>query len=226
MRGLFMVLLTTGLPFTSCIDRTPDGRVCTDLFAYGVSAQVTDAVTGQPITNATLTLRDGDYTEVMQAFPTGDFVGAGERPGTYTLTIDVPGATSDTVTGIVVRSDECHVIGVALDVRVESGRITVTARDIACTMEYAYGVSATVTSAADGRPITNATLTLTEGAYSEVMQAFPTGDYVGAGERPGTYTLTVEAPGFVTKVVNDVVVTANLCHVNGVHLNVQLQPAP
>jgi hypothetical protein len=126
MRGLLTVLLTAGLPLTTCINHSFDGQVCTDLYAYGVSAHVTDADTGQIITDAVLTLQDGDYTEVMQLIPTGDYVGAGERPGTYTLTIDVPGVASDTVSDIDVGFDGCHVIGVALNIRVRPGSIEVS----------------------------------------------------------------------------------------------------
>jgi hypothetical protein len=93
-----------------------------------------------------------------------------------------------------------------------------------CTALYAYGVSATVTNAADGSPIDNATLTLSEGGYSEVMQFIVTGDYVGAGERAGTYTLTATAPGLESRTISDIVVTADECHVRGVHVAVVLQP--
>ena len=126
MRGLLMVLLTTSVLFAGCSSFWPDGRACTMLYAYGVSANVTDADTGEAVTNATLTLQDGDYTEVMEGSPSGGYVGAGERPGTYTLTIEVPGVPSETVPDIVVGFDGCHVIGVALDIQVESDRIVVT----------------------------------------------------------------------------------------------------
>ncbi len=96
----------------------------------------------------------------------------------------------------------------------------------ACTDLFAYGVNVTVTNAATGQPVNNATLTLTEGAYNEVLQLIPTGDYVGAGERAGTYTLTATAPGFQPQTTNDIVVTAGRCHVEGVHLDVALQPTP
>jgi hypothetical protein len=96
----------------------------------------------------------------------------------------------------------------------------------ACTDLYAYGVSATVTNASTGASLSDATLTLTEGSYTEVMQLVPTGDYVGAGERAGTYTLTATAPGFQPQTIDDIVVTADRCHVHGVHLEVALQPAP
>jgi Carboxypeptidase regulatory-like domain len=97
---------------------------------------------------------------------------------------------------------------------------------IACTALYAYGVNASVTNASTGAPIGNATLTLKDGDYEEVMQPFPTGDYVGAGERKGTYTLTAEAPGFESKTIENIVVTADECHVQGVHVDVALQPSP
>ncbi len=94
-----------------------------------------------------------------------------------------------------------------------------------CTNLYAYGVNVTLTNAVTGAPIDNATLTLTEGDYTETMQLVPTGDYVGAGERAGTYTLTASAPGFQPQTINNIVVTADRCHVRGVHLNIALQPA-
>ena len=93
-----------------------------------------------------------------------------------------------------------------------------------CTLEFAYGVSAEVTDAESGAAITSAVLTLTDGNYSEVMESFPTGDYVGAGERAGTYTLTAQATGYQTRTIENIVVTAGRCHVNGVRVEVQLQP--
>jgi hypothetical protein len=128
MRTLLTVLLTTGLPFTTCIDFPPDGRPCTALFAYGVNVHVVDADTGQPIPNAVLTLTEGDYTEVLQFIPTDTYVGAGERPGTYDLSIEVPGSGSTVVNDIEVGFDGCHVIGVVFDVLVRPGSIEVTRR--------------------------------------------------------------------------------------------------
>ncbi len=87
-------------------------------------------------------------------------------------------------------------------------------------------MNVTLTDAATGAAIDNATLTLTEGSHAEEMQLIPTGDYVGAGERAGTYTLTATAPGFLSQIINDIVVTADRCHVHGVHLDVALQPLP
>ena len=99
MHCVTMALMVLGLPLAGCLPQF-DGTACTDLFAYGVNATVTNATTGAPITDATLTLTEGTYTEVMQLIPTGDYVGAGERAGTYTLTATAPqappAATPDT----------------------------------------------------------------------------------------------------------------------------------
>jgi hypothetical protein len=124
LRGVMFVSLTAlATPLGNCIQTVRDGlpgqTVCTTLFAYGVSATVTNAQTGAAITNATLTLTDGNYVETMTVFPTGDYVGAGERDGTYTLTAQAPGSVTKTIENIVVTKDECHVKGVHVDVQLE-----------------------------------------------------------------------------------------------------------
>ena len=106
------------LPMTRCLGPR-NGTVCTEVYVYGVNATVTNAQTGAAIGNATLTLKDGDYTEVMQAFPSGGYAGAGERPGTYTLTVEANGFETKTIENIVVTSDPCHVIQVTVQVALE-----------------------------------------------------------------------------------------------------------
>lgn len=96
---------------------------------------------------------------------------------------------------------------------------------LACTTIYAFGVSATVRNAANNAPVVGATLVLVDGTYRETMMTFGTpGSYAGAGERAGTYTLTVMAPGFVTPPARTVVVTADECHVRGQAVTIDLTP--
>jgi hypothetical protein len=97
--------------------------------------------------------------------------------------------------------------------------------DIVCTEEFVYGVSVTVTDAESNEPVTDATLTLTDGEYTEVMEHFGSGQYGGAGERPGTYTLRVDAEGYESKTTEQLVVTAGICHVNPVVLDISLPPS-
>jgi hypothetical protein len=101
---------------------------------------------------------------------------------------------------------------------------TILPDPIACTAIYAYGITATVTDQDTGSPIPGATLTLTDGVYVEEMESFQTGDFVGAGERAGTYSLTATAPGYQSLAIDDIVVTADICHVHGVHVDVELSP--
>ena len=118
MRESFLTLLFAGLPFTSCLN--PDGDViCTMEFVYGVNVTLTDAQTGQGISGAVLTLIDSSGTEIMEEAPsqTGQYYGAGERPGTYVLTVQAAGYQETSQQNIVVTSDECHVIPVHLDIQ-------------------------------------------------------------------------------------------------------------
>jgi hypothetical protein len=88
---------------------------CTDIFVYGLSVTVTNLKTGSPVTGAALTLTDSAYSETMQEVAPGHYVGAGERPGNYTLTIEAEGFSSVTITGLSVVSDPCHVIPVGVE---------------------------------------------------------------------------------------------------------------
>jgi len=113
------VVLTSGISLLpNCSQFLPGNRACTQVFVYGVNVTLTDAETGEPITDATLTLRDGDHVEVLEAFPTGDgeYAGAGERAGTYELTVAKVGYVTQVIKDIVVTEDECHVQPVHLDV--------------------------------------------------------------------------------------------------------------
>lgn len=87
----------------------PGGIVCTEQFVYGVNVSVSDE-NGDAVTGATLTLTDGDYTETMDEISDGEYVGAGERAGTYSLTVEAAGFESVTIDDIEVNADECHVL--------------------------------------------------------------------------------------------------------------------
>ena len=94
----------------------------------------------------------------------------------------------------------------------------------ACTALAAVGLSVDVTNAATTQPVCDAKVTATEGAYSELL--FPAScRYAGAIERPGTYTVRAEKPGFVPKEVGgvQVVMGSGQCpHVQEVRLAIPL----
>ena len=114
--AIFVML--AAVPFTQCLG-PKDGQVCTEVYVYGVTVNVTDAQTGAAIEGATLTLHDGNYVEVMQPFPSGGYVGAGERPGTYTLTVEAAGYQTVVIDSIIIQSDPCHVIPVTKSVTLQ-----------------------------------------------------------------------------------------------------------
>lgn len=118
MRIPLMILLTAWIPSGTCLG-PPGGTMCTAMYAYGVSVTVINSQTGAPVDGVVLTLTDGAYTETMQAFPSGGYVGAGERPGTYTLTVRADGFADKTMENIVVTADECHVIGVSRQIALD-----------------------------------------------------------------------------------------------------------
>ncbi len=77
-----LILLLVGIGFVGCNnDDNGDNTVaCTEIFIYGLSINVTDAVTGEAISEGvTVTATDGNYSEDLMYL--GDsWLGAGERP--------------------------------------------------------------------------------------------------------------------------------------------------
>ncbi|MFL5542033.1 MAG: carboxypeptidase-like regulatory domain-containing protein [Longimicrobiaceae bacterium] len=110
-------------------DRLSLPRACTADFRYGLNVTVADSLTGAPPPSATLIARAGAYVDSVgpQApflnGPQGPSVlllsAAGERPGTYDLTVRAPGYRDWTRTGVQVTADECHVHPVSFTARLQ-----------------------------------------------------------------------------------------------------------
>lgn len=94
------------------------GTACTMQFVYGISATVTDAATGANITSGSyLVVREGSYVDSASAM--GEFLAAaGERAGTYSVTVGRPGYSTFHRSGVVVTRDECHVHPLLLEARI------------------------------------------------------------------------------------------------------------
>ena len=99
---------------------------------------------------------------------------------------------------------------------------------IACPEQFVYGLNVAVVDATSGAlRAEGSTLTIREGSWEEVVtQVAGNNTLSGAGERAGTYVVSVARPGYVTWLQPDVTVTADECHVIPVSLLAQLQPAP
>lgn len=99
---------------------------------------------------------------------------------------------------------------------------------IDCSDSFEPGINVLVLDAQISTGIDHAILTLTEGEYTETLKwlGAPPGTYSGAYERSGTYTLTVEAEGFVSQTIDGIVIglTEDGCHVDTISLTVELTP--
>lgn len=86
----------------------------------------------------------------------------------------------------------------------------------ACTMQFVYGISASVSDAATGADITPGSyLVAREGSYVDSVAAGPGSFLAAAGERAGTYTVKIGRPGYSSFSQSGVVVTRNECHEPG-----------
>lgn len=94
-----------------------------------------------------------------------------------------------------------------------------------CTAIAIDAMTVTVTDAATGQRICDATVTATDGSFSAELRAFPAGpecSYSGPTERPGRYEVRVTRSGYEAVVRRDVIVTADECHVIPVRLSFDL----
>lgn len=124
MKKLFLFFLFTTVFFISSCEDNDDNQIfCTDQFVYGLNVIVLDAVTGNPIfQDIEVKAVDGAYQELLELVPGLEyaFVGAGERAGTYVVTITKAGYQTYTSAPIVLTRDECHVIPQSLTVNLQS----------------------------------------------------------------------------------------------------------
>jgi hypothetical protein len=112
MRRLALLLLAAGA--FGCEETAP--IACPAFAVAGLTVAVSNAVTAQPICDATVTAREGDYSEPLSAQPSGSsctFVGALERPGTYVVSASRAGFVpmQKTSVPVVMGGGDCpHVV--------------------------------------------------------------------------------------------------------------------
>ena len=97
---------------------------------------------------------------------------------------------------------------------------------VACPAYAAAGLEVSVSNAANGQPICDATVTATDGLYSE--QLFEAAcRFTGAVERPGTYVVRASRPGFTPNELAPVrvVMGGGECpHVDETRVTIELTP--
>jgi hypothetical protein len=94
--------------------------VCTDELRSGIALDVFDAVTGAPV-DATVTLAEGDYVEVLgpDTGAGGSYAGAWERAGVYEVEVIAEGYVPEARSGVRVEQGDCHVEGVRLEIALQ-----------------------------------------------------------------------------------------------------------
>lgn len=99
---------------------------------------------------------------------------------------------------------------------------------VTCTLEFVYGLHITLIDANTKESITdNITVVIKDGDYEEVLQTIESSThFFGAGERSGTYTVTVTSDNYKTFVSEPILVTSNECHVKTVSKTFELEPKP
>jgi len=110
-------LAALALVVSACGDPIVDLPVaCTEQFVYGISVQVVDVTSGAlRASGSTLTVREGSYEEIVtEVIGNNTMVAAGERAGTYAVTITRDGYRTWSQFDVEVGEDECHVIPVSL----------------------------------------------------------------------------------------------------------------
>lgn len=121
---VFLFLLTPMLLILGCENNNDDDPIlCTQEFVDGLHVTVIDATSGQPLVeNVSVKAKDGSYEENLELVPGLEnlFAGAGERAGTYTVTVTKPGYQNYVSTPIVVTRDVCHVLTKSLTVTLHS----------------------------------------------------------------------------------------------------------
>jgi hypothetical protein len=119
--GLFTLF---AVAFGACDALDSPPVYCTNNFVWGLQVEVQDSVTSAPAASgAQVIARDGAYADTASYPPNRPdldnlpLVAAGERAGTYTVTVRKAGFIDWERSNVVVTADECHVHPVALTAR-------------------------------------------------------------------------------------------------------------
>ncbi|MGH3747727.1 MAG: S8 family serine peptidase, partial [Micromonosporaceae bacterium] len=150
----------------------------------GVTGTVTDADTGDPVADATVTVTPGDIE--IKTGSDGEYTARAE-PGTYTVKTSAFGYDTATSEGVQVTADTFTTVNTALQPGPRG--------DISGTVSFAesgHGIPGVAVSV-QGTPVEFSAETGTDGTYT--ISNVPVGEYQVAAEHP---TFTAPAPVTVT----------------------------
>ncbi|MFK8060824.1 MAG: hypothetical protein AB8B78_12130 [Polaribacter sp.] len=107
-----IAIVSLVLLFNSCKENEKDNIICTLEFIYGINITLIDVKTSKPISdNVKAVIKDGNYEEILEVIESNvPLLGAGERAGTYIVTITSDNYKTFVSEPIIVKANECHVI--------------------------------------------------------------------------------------------------------------------
>ncbi len=126
-RGL--LLLAVLALYAGCKDDGTLGRICTTEARAGIQVDVRDAATGEPAADGAIAYaQEGAYVDTLRTIPnlppyaSSMMAGVYERPGVYTVVVRKSGYRDWVQSNVIVTADECHVITVQLQARLDRVR--------------------------------------------------------------------------------------------------------
>jgi hypothetical protein len=107
-----------------------------------------------------------------------------------------------------------------------NGPASTTESDHTCTADIVQGIWVHVNDRATLAPLVGVRGEVRSGTYVDSIQRSTDGVYTAAQEHPGTFTMHLEHTGYSPLDVNNIVVTAGVCHVKPTVLYVTMQATP
>ncbi|HEU4407484.1 MAG TPA: carboxypeptidase-like regulatory domain-containing protein [Polyangiaceae bacterium] len=209
------------------VDVTLRRAACPPVFVESFQIDVRDAF-GRPLCDASVVARDGRSEQTLRASKGPDgacfWSGSDGRPGTYQVTVSMPGFETVVVPEVVVElaENQCTVRPAEIDVRLEPATV-------ACTEEIVETLAVDIRDER-GAEVCDARVVASSGGLDIELVPSPVGGgdcyWSGLPERPGLYTVTVSKPGYLTRKVGpfEASLDALGCHVVPVPVNVTIQP--
>jgi alpha-tubulin suppressor-like RCC1 family protein/uncharacterized surface anchored protein len=207
-------IVTTGTPVNVTAGATTGG-IDLDLVKPGtVTGTVTNAVTGAPIANVTVTIYRADGTSAGSATTnaSGVYTRSGLVPDTYyARTSNSAGYVDEQYMDQACPAAACPPPLTATPVTVANGATT-SGIDFALTP--AGSISGTVTDAGSGAPLSGVTVTIYSAAGTSIGSATtnPSGAFTRTGLAPGTYYVrTSNSLGYIDELYSDLPCPVGTC---------------